>query len=385
MYQSDLNVRAVLALAHHVGRRLRERQRVGMIFLASTVAFAGVPGMSAYAASKAHVLTFAEGFAGEVAADGIAVLALCPGPTSTEIWPSGAAPTLPMSPEAVADAALLSLGSRTTVVAGLLNRLITLSTRFAPRRVNSMIFGMVVGGMLKDAATGSGGIARPDRFAPHPGPQGVTERWGTTTARDVGETPCGTWPWCRSRRRPGRDSDPYRDRSPKTQPRRWSMNAMSTIDTTRTHPLENRVPPPLVVALIGAAMAVATRLTPPVEIDGGLRLAVGGNVIAQSALLVVQGARTFWRNETTIDPVGLERASTLVTGGVFRLSRNPMYVGFAAALVGWAVCLASPWALLSPVAFVVFTTRFQIIPEERVMRAKVCRPVRIRSAGRPSH
>ena len=93
-------------------------------------------------------------------------------------------------------------------------------------------------------------------------------------------------------------------------------------------------------------------------------------IIALGALLVVQGARTFWRHETTIDPVDLERASTLVTGGIFRLSRNPMYVGFAAVLVGWAVCLAAPWSLAGPVAFVLFTTRFQIVPEERVMRAK---------------
>lgn len=153
--QLHLNNRAVLVLTHHFGRRMRERRRGGMIFLASTVAFAGVPGMSAYSASKAHVLTFAEGFAREVAHDGIAVLALCPGPTSTEIWPSGATPTLPMRPQAVAKIALRKLGKRTTVVAGLLNRLITFSTRFAPRWMNSMIFGKVVGGMLKDATTGS--------------------------------------------------------------------------------------------------------------------------------------------------------------------------------------------------------------------------------------
>ena len=151
----NLNTRAVLVLAHHFGRRLRERRRGGMIFLASTVAFAGVPGMSAYAASKAHALTFAEGFAREVAHDGIAVLALCPGPTSTEIWPTGATPTLPMRPEAVAEIALRKLGKRTTVVAGLLNRLITVSTRLAPRWMNSMIFGRVVGGMLKDVHAGS--------------------------------------------------------------------------------------------------------------------------------------------------------------------------------------------------------------------------------------
>ena len=78
----------------------------------------------------------------------------------------------------------------------------------------------------------------------------------------------------------------------------------------------------------------------------------------------------FRRNKTTINPVDLESASALVTSGVFRFSRNPMYVGFTAMLVGWAVCLAAPWALVGPVAFVLFTNRFQIIPEERVMREK---------------
>ena len=148
------------------------------------------------------------------------------------------------------------------------------------------------------------------------------------------------------------------------------MNATETTNPIRRHPLENRVPPPLVVVLIGVAMAVVALSTPAVEITKPLRLGVGGVVIALGALLVVQGARTFWRNETTIDPVALGRASTLVTGGVFHLSRNPMYVGFAAALVGWAVCLAAPWSLLGPVAFVLFTDRFQIIPEERVLLAK---------------
>src|SRR5437763_70923 len=99
---------------------------------------------------KAHALTFAEGFAREAACDGIAVLALCPGPTRTEIWPTGATPTLPMRPDAVVEIALRKLGRRTTVVAGLLNWLITTSTRFVPRWMNSLIFGKVVGGMLKN-------------------------------------------------------------------------------------------------------------------------------------------------------------------------------------------------------------------------------------------
>jgi short-subunit dehydrogenase len=159
--QLTLNSRATLVLAHHFGRRLRERRRGGVIFLASTLAFAGVPSMSGYAATKAHALTFAEGFAREVAGDGIAVLALCPGPTRTEIWPTGATPTLAMRPEAVVEVALRKLGRRTTVVAGLLNRLITMSTRFAPRWMNAIIFGKVVGGMFKNVpAVGSFPVVR---------------------------------------------------------------------------------------------------------------------------------------------------------------------------------------------------------------------------------
>ncbi len=149
--QLHLNTRAGLILAHHFGRRMRERRRGGVIFVSSTLAFAGVPSVSAYAASKAHALSFAEGFAREARGDGIAVMALCPGPTRTEIWPEGASPILPMEPESVARAALENLGRRTTVVAGFWNRAITSSTRLAPRAMNSRIFGFVVNRMFKGA------------------------------------------------------------------------------------------------------------------------------------------------------------------------------------------------------------------------------------------
>ena len=148
------------------------------------------------------------------------------------------------------------------------------------------------------------------------------------------------------------------------------MNTLYDSAPKTRHPLENKVPPPLVGVLIGVAMAVIAWFTPTVEIPGNVRFIGGGSVIALGALVVVQGARTFWRNKTTINPVDIESASVLVTSGVFGYSRNPMYVGFTAILVGWAVCLAAPWAILGPVAFVLFINRFQIIPEERVMHAK---------------
>jgi short-subunit dehydrogenase len=170
-----VNIRAPLILTHHFGRSMRRRGRGGVIFIASTLAFAGVPLMANYAGSKAHALVFAEGLAKELRHDGISVLALCPGPTRTELWPSGADPGRAMQPGAVVDIALKNLGRRTTVVAGWKNSLTTLATRLLPRAGTAAIFGRVVGGMLGERQAAHAGQARTttrNRLSPGPASPG---------------------------------------------------------------------------------------------------------------------------------------------------------------------------------------------------------------------
>ena len=94
--------------------------------------------------------------------------------------------------------------------------------------------------------------------------------------------------------------------------------------------LEHRIPPPFVVVIIGGAMWLIARVTPPVILPGGLRLGLVAGLVGFGLGMGGAGFRAFARARTTIDPVNLESASALVTTGVFRLSRNPMYVGFAA-------------------------------------------------------
>ncbi|MDP9086302.1 MAG: isoprenylcysteine carboxylmethyltransferase family protein, partial [Pseudomonadota bacterium] len=78
----------------------------------------------------------------------------------------------------------------------------------------------------------------------------------------------------------------------------------------------------------------------------------------------------FAKAKTTINPVAIDTASSLVSTGIYGVSRNPMYVGLAALLVALALAEGNLWLLLGPLFFVVFTTRFQIVPEERAMLAK---------------
>ena len=81
------------------------------------------------------------------------------------------------------------------------------------------------------------------------------------------------------------------------------------------------------------------------------------------------GLRAFFKAKTTISPLRPNRAAAVVTTGVYRITRNPMYLGLVLILLGLALYLASPWAVLGPLVFVAYITRYQIKPEERVLAA----------------
>src|SRR5690606_38533451 len=94
-----------------------------------------------------------------------------------------------------------------------------------------------------------------------------------------------------------------------------------------------------------------------------IALALGGAGVATA----VAGVMTFRRSHTTVNPLEPAATSSLVIRGVYRFSRNPMYLGFLLLLAGWAVCIANGVALLLLPAFVIYMTRYQIRPEERVL------------------
>ena len=134
--------------------------------------------------------------------------------------------------------------------------------------------------------------------------------------------------------------------------------------------LEARIPPPLVLLIVGAAMWLATRFVPELIIPTPWKVVLVIVPLVVGLLLAAPAIRAFARAETTINPVDITAASTLVNDGVFRVTRNPMYLGLTFLLLAWAVYLSRTLALLGPLVFVLYITRFQIIPEERALRAK---------------
>ena len=134
--------------------------------------------------------------------------------------------------------------------------------------------------------------------------------------------------------------------------------------------LELKVPPLVLVLLIAGAMWLAASQLPSLAFSlpwrDGLAVTVSGGGI----LVLVAGLYEFQKAKTTFNPMTPDAASSVVTSGIYRVSRNPMYVGFLLLLIGWAIWLSHPLPFLLLPVFVLYMNRFQIVPEERALSAK---------------
>lgn len=134
--------------------------------------------------------------------------------------------------------------------------------------------------------------------------------------------------------------------------------------------LELKIPPPLVAILVGSAMWGVSLMAPGIEAPAALRTAVVVALVLIGAGFELSGILAFRRAKTTVNPLRPDTSSRLVSSGVYRLTRNPMYVGLVFMLLAWATYLSSVWALLGLPVFVLYLTRFQIKPEERALTTR---------------
>lgn len=147
-----LNVEALTTLTHRLLPGMLERGRGGVLNVASTAAFQPGPGMSAYFATKAYVLSLSEGLHEELRGSGVTCTALCPGATSTEFLEVAGFPEtrafrlVAQSPEAVARIGHRAFRrGRAVAVSGWVNALGTVGVRFAPRALVRRVVARVIG------------------------------------------------------------------------------------------------------------------------------------------------------------------------------------------------------------------------------------------------
>lgn len=133
--------------------------------------------------------------------------------------------------------------------------------------------------------------------------------------------------------------------------------------------LELRIPPVAVALIFAGLMWLAAAATPALDaaLPARWRYALAALLAAAGVAISIAGVAAFRRARTTVNPMDPGSSAALVTGGVYAWSRNPMYLGFLLVLCAWAVWLAHLAAPVLVLGFALYLTRFQIVPEERLL------------------
>ncbi len=134
--------------------------------------------------------------------------------------------------------------------------------------------------------------------------------------------------------------------------------------------LQLKIPPPGYMLIFAGGMWLLNQHLPLLHLIPPPWNKIGLVVIATALLLDLSSLFLFFKRKTSPNPFNPNSASKLVISGMYRYTRNPMYVGLALLLTGWAIYLGSLSPFLLIPLFIVVLTVQQIIPEEKVLEVK---------------
>ena len=134
--------------------------------------------------------------------------------------------------------------------------------------------------------------------------------------------------------------------------------------------LELKIPPPIVALCSAVLMWGIAKMLPAQSFDFNARKLCALLILIIGLTIDILALMKFRRTKTTVNPMQPQQTSELVTIGIYRLSRNPMYLGLLLVLTSWGIYLSNFLVLAVLPLFIFYITKFQIIPEERVMWEK---------------
>lgn len=130
-------------------------------------------------------------------------------------------------------------------------------------------------------------------------------------------------------------------------------------------------PPPVILLILYSLLMLTIKIALPVLLFQSLpQQIVAALLTVIGASLIISGGIAFKRANTTVNPIRPEDATALVRTGIYRISRNPMYLGFLFILSAWGIFLGSLPALVVLPLFIWTISKIQILPEERILKEK---------------
>lgn len=123
-----------------------------------------------------------------------------------------------------------------------------------------------------------------------------------------------------------------------------------------------KVPPPIIMFVLVALQWLLEKFFPIVRFEGSVYDLIGASLVALGVLIALIALTQFANSRTTLNPFG--KPSKFIKNGIYRYSRNPMYVALTSLLAGTSFILGAVSCIIMPIVFVVIINRTYIAPEE---------------------
>ena len=125
------------------------------------------------------------------------------------------------------------------------------------------------------------------------------------------------------------------------------------------------IPPPILCLFIATAMYFLPKIA-----SYSVHFAIIAFVISLSFLITLSSVMHFFICKTSINPRDFKGSTKLVSTGIFRFSRNPMYLSLLLMLIAWVLWLGNSLAWLGVIIFILSINHFQIAREEAYLENK---------------
>ena len=129
-----------------------------------------------------------------------------------------------------------------------------------------------------------------------------------------------------------------------------------------------KIPPPLIVLVLIVSIYFSSKKIDLINIP--LQLEISIFILSAGILIFVNPVLQFIKSKTTVNPIQFEEVNILVTSGIFKYSRNPMYLGMLMIVLSTSIFYLNIYSILTPLLFILWINKFQIKREEEFLIEK---------------
>ena len=129
-----------------------------------------------------------------------------------------------------------------------------------------------------------------------------------------------------------------------------------------------KIPPPFIVLVLIFSIYFSSIKIDLINIPFQMEISIF--ILSAGILIFVNPVLQFVKSKTTVNPIQFEEVNKLVTSGIFKYSRNPMYLGMLMIILSTSIFYLNIYSILTPLLFILWINKFQIKREEEFLTEK---------------